>query len=356
MIASLLILALAAAEDGNLVRNSGFELLDGSRPASWDLYVAAKPGAKGALDGTVAYGGDYSVKLSTREPYETDPCNNWSQNITQDVSGETLVVTGHIKTEEADGAALWLQCWRADPLGVAHVSTTSSVNPMSGTNDWSTVEMNVRVPAGTDFVTLRCVLKGTGTAWFDDVAVTKREATPRPKPSEAKSGPEDQPSEANATPEAPAKDPSAEPQEDDSAPIPARQWVHVPGIPARNPDGTPKTIRTGREATIEAPSPPASDASTTEDLLRASEWMADTLEATRRTNTTMAGEMERLRAEVEELRELVRTLQSELRARAAAAAESDAIPAPAPPVPAPRLMERRVPVLVPYGYNMESLR
>lgn len=358
MIASLLIVALAAAEDGNLVRNPGFEMLDGARPASWDLYVASRPGAKGTLDGTVAYGGDYSVRLATLDPYDVDPCNNWSQNITRDVSGQTLVVAGHIKTEEATGAALWLQCWKADPLGVSHVSTTSSIHPMSGTNDWTSVEMTVHVPAATDFVTLRCVLKGTGTAWFDEITVTKKpETPPPPKPAEAKPGEEVKPLETGS-PSGPSAEAVTVPDGQAGAPepIPARQWAHVPGIPVKNSDGSPKEARTGRAATIEPPSPPASGAPPTEDLLRAGEWMADALETTRRTNRTMAREMERLRAEVEELRELVRTLGAELHARAATVDEEEQAPEPAPPVPAPRPMERRVPVLVPYGYNMESLR
>lgn len=48
--------------------------------------------------------------------------------------------------------------------------------------------MDVEVPEGTDFVTLRCVLKGAGTAWFDDLAVTRVEEE---KPKEADAAPTD---------------------------------------------------------------------------------------------------------------------------------------------------------------------
>ena len=33
--------------------------------------------------------------------------------------------------------------------------------------------MDVEVPEGTDFVTLRCVLMGTGSAWFDDISLIR---------------------------------------------------------------------------------------------------------------------------------------------------------------------------------------
>ena len=38
--------------------------------------------------------------------------------------------------------------------------------------------MEVPIPKGTDFVTLRCVLLGTGSAWLDDISVTRHGTTP----------------------------------------------------------------------------------------------------------------------------------------------------------------------------------
>ncbi|MCH7908751.1 MAG: hypothetical protein IIB38_03945, partial [Candidatus Hydrogenedentes bacterium] len=44
---------------------------------------------------------------------------------------------------------------------------------LSGTQDWTHVELDAEVPAGTDFIVVRCVLKGSGTAWFDAISVTE---------------------------------------------------------------------------------------------------------------------------------------------------------------------------------------
>jgi hypothetical protein len=51
------------------------------------------------------------------------------------------------------------------------VATTSDASPVSGTVDWTPVAMKVEAPKETDFVVLRCILKGSGTAWFDDLHV-----------------------------------------------------------------------------------------------------------------------------------------------------------------------------------------
>lgn len=51
------------------------------------------------------------------------------------------------------------------------VSSTSTDSPVYGTQDWSRVQMTVQVPQATEFVLLRCVLKGMGTAWFDQLRV-----------------------------------------------------------------------------------------------------------------------------------------------------------------------------------------
>lgn len=167
-----------AAWPDNLLGNPGFEVIDAGRPAQWDVFVLPQPGAEGGLDDEIAYQGRYSVRLHTPEPYEREPLNNWSQSIRADVAGKTLVVRGTIKAAGVTGAALWLQCWRRDPLCVCHVAATSTKAPVSGTTAWTPVEMDVSVPEGTDFVVLRCVLKGTGTAWFDDLSL--EEKVPQP--------------------------------------------------------------------------------------------------------------------------------------------------------------------------------
>lgn len=154
----------------NLLANPGFEDRSADLPARWDRFVQPKPGAVAELT-DVAHGGSYAVWLHTPDPYEKEPVNNWSQNIIADLGGKTLKVSGYIRVEEAKEAAIWLQMWRKRPWGVLGAESTSTDMPVYGTEAWQEVSMTVEVPTGTDFVTVRCVLLGTGSAWFDELSV-----------------------------------------------------------------------------------------------------------------------------------------------------------------------------------------
>lgn len=166
----LVILFAACASAENFLANPGFEDLAGDKPSGWDQFVQPMPGAAAALSDT-AHGGAYAVQLHIPTPYDKDPLNNWSQNLFGEFGGKTIRVSGFIRVEEATEAALLVQLWRKKPWGVIGAATTSTDMPVYGTQDWQEVAMEVPVPEGVDFVTLRCVLKGSGSAWFDDIAV-----------------------------------------------------------------------------------------------------------------------------------------------------------------------------------------
>jgi len=184
----LLFSANAPAE--NLLANPGFEDLAGDKPSSWDQFVQPMPGATAALSDT-AHGGAYAVQLHIPAPYDKDPLNNWSQNLFGEFGDKTLRVSGFIRVEEATEAAILVQLWRKRPWGVIGAATTSTDMPVYGTQDWQEVSMDVAVPEGVDFVTLRCVLKGSGTAWFDDLSVVLGEdAKPQEKAETPAKSPE----------------------------------------------------------------------------------------------------------------------------------------------------------------------
>jgi hypothetical protein len=115
--------------------------------------------------------------LHNPKAYEQEPFNNWSQNILLDVGGKELLVRGYIRTKDASEAAIWVQCGRRSPFAVLEAFTTSDKTPCFGTADWTPVEMRVVVPRSADFLTIRCMLKGRGTAWFDAISVTEGETS-----------------------------------------------------------------------------------------------------------------------------------------------------------------------------------
>jgi len=167
---SLCLMAVVAAS-GNLLVNPGFEAVIGNMPVRWDLFVMAQEGCYGEADENVHNEGRRSVKLHNETAYEKEPANNWSQSITTNLRNKELRVKGWIKTEAATEAALWLQCFQRSPLRILAFNSTGNPTPVYGDTDWTEVEMQVPVPNETDFVMLRCVLLGEGTAWFDGVSV-----------------------------------------------------------------------------------------------------------------------------------------------------------------------------------------
>ncbi len=165
---TLFMTAPVFSEGAGLVVNPGFEELSGDLPVRWKVFVMPREGVVGKLDRT-ALSGQYAIMLHTPLPYDKEPTNNWSQNIIADLGGKKLRLSGHIKTREATEAAIWVQCWRKRPLRLLKLVNTSADAPMYGTREWEEVTKEFTVPDNTDFLTVRCVLLGTGTAWFDDV-------------------------------------------------------------------------------------------------------------------------------------------------------------------------------------------
>jgi hypothetical protein len=100
----------AASGVENLVINPSFETVDADKPAHWNLFLLPQPGAAARLDTRYARDGRCAVMIHNPDTYPADPANNWSQNLSVDLAGKTFVVGGYIKTENATGAALWLQC------------------------------------------------------------------------------------------------------------------------------------------------------------------------------------------------------------------------------------------------------
>lgn len=176
--------ALAAAGD-NLLANPGFESVARDVPDQWSVYVMPHEGAFARAD-RGARTGDFAALLHTPIPYAQDPANNWSQNIAGDFGGKTLHASAWVRTESAGGAAIWVQCWRRDPLRLLHTASSSTRDPVRGTQDWREISMPVEVPAGTAFLTFRCVIQGSGSAWFDDARlVAAAQAPPGERPPAA---------------------------------------------------------------------------------------------------------------------------------------------------------------------------
>ena len=239
--------AILAQAPQDLLVNGGFEKLREQRPDRWDVFVApfpqasVSPAVPTARISTETHAGEYCAVLETPVPYPIEPYNNWSQNILGAYSGKRMRVSGWVKTENADGAALWVQCWQRTPLSVNHVANTGEESPIFGTTEWQEVSLEFEVPERTSFLTLRCVLRGAGKAWFDDVRLeeVKPEPVPEKSPEQELPTPPTLP-EVEAKEEAPAPEPEPE-----SAPVPEPVVEETP--PAEMVEVTPEELEPSPE-------------------------------------------------------------------------------------------------------------
>lgn len=206
MIVPAVLLSFAAwAQGGNLLSNPSFEdIAPDGRPVYWSAFVMPQAGAFAEAD-PLALDGDHAAMLHVPNRYETEPANNWSQVVVADIAERELVLTGEIRTEAVGEAALWLQCFARNPARVVAAATSSTAEFMSGTKDWTPVEIRLLAPPDTEFAVVRCVIKGRGSAWFDSLKLVSREEEdtelppfePAEEPLEVTLEPADQPEEAN---------------------------------------------------------------------------------------------------------------------------------------------------------------
>jgi hypothetical protein len=305
-------LAATAAPGDNLLRNPGFESVLIDRPDAWDVFVLPQEGAF-ARTAREAHSGDLAVLLHTALAYEKDPANNWSQNVEGDLAGTTLHAGAWIRTEEAGGAALWVQCWQRSPLKLLLTASTAQRDPVRGTQDWREISMPVDVPKGTAFITFRCVLTGTGSAWFDDAYLQSQAgaaATNAPAPKPAK-----------LAPASPAPVP---------APAPARP-VELPDETVAILDQMDQDLAALRDANL---------------------LLGEALDQVRAENRQLLEELKSVRAGLAGL-ESERAALTPATPQGTQAAAPEGDPAENPETP-PAAPARRVPILVPHGVDWRT--
>jgi hypothetical protein len=165
----------APNESDNLLRNPGFDDGDQGRPEGWAHFLAPADGAEAVWDETVHRSGKRSVMLHTENPYDQEVYNNWYQHVATVPPGRKLILSGYIRSNKVTDAAMWLQCWDESSQVLLRLVTTSLGYPICGTGDWTYVQTSVTPPPETAFVTVRCVIAGTGTAWFDDLRLAAQQ-------------------------------------------------------------------------------------------------------------------------------------------------------------------------------------
>jgi hypothetical protein len=150
-----------------------------SRPSAKDVVIKKYSGD--SLDGTIQLSGieidarvksegKGSLKISLTEPsvirlFETGD---------MDIEEATLVYQAKLRTEGIQGR-VYLEMW-CHFEGKGEFFSRGLDSPLSGTNNWTSMEIPYFLKAGEnpDNVKLNVVGEGSGTVWVDDIRLLKR--------------------------------------------------------------------------------------------------------------------------------------------------------------------------------------
>ena len=170
-----LIVALLATFIGvaSAQENAGFEDTEPFRGWSID---AEDDGV--TLDAAVAHAGTHSLRLSQLRP---DTMRVTQRISRQAISGNRIRLSGFVKTEVATGYA-GLAVRVEDPDGLLFIDSMRD-GGARGTTEWTRYELEAPFPADATDIFFGPILRGEGTAWFDDLAVEALDTATLSSPS-----------------------------------------------------------------------------------------------------------------------------------------------------------------------------
>jgi hypothetical protein len=173
----------------NLLKNSSFEQINGTVPSHWNVKaIGGEPNAKEeliGLDGTVAFEGHNSFKLSANA--DVGRFYTLSQEIetrgAMSLQVNAMVKAKGLKKEKGQkalaGITLTYYTKDRERFKTAQDFYDVRINVARFTaDDWTVLERAVRLPLGTWYVDVQCVLTVSGEIWFDNVEVDIPSAPP----------------------------------------------------------------------------------------------------------------------------------------------------------------------------------
>lgn len=166
----------AAAETPNLLGNPGFEDADANGGVGgWAPDAAGMASVAFARDAAVKRTGAASARIITGDA-ETYSWPAFSRKLDAQ-PGQCYAVEAYIRTQDVSKVA-YVAAEYLDAEG-ARVSFTAAGSVAGTSPDWTRVALKAQIPAGAVAMSVRLILHGKGTAWFDDVVVTRDEAAER---------------------------------------------------------------------------------------------------------------------------------------------------------------------------------
>jgi C-terminal processing protease CtpA/Prc len=133
------------------------------------------------LDGTVAHGGDRSLRLERSERGTTRVTQTISRGA---ITGDRILVSAYLKTTDISGgyAGLWLRVAGAED---ALYFDSMRDRGVARASPWTRYELQAPFPPEAEAVSFGPILRGVGTAWFDDFSVAGLRTADLPPPDPA---------------------------------------------------------------------------------------------------------------------------------------------------------------------------
>ena len=147
--------------------NGGFERGTGEMPASWQ---AKEIDPQHRI--TWARGEGRDGGRCVRVDVDPDARPSWVGAVRRQtgvVPGTRHRIEGWIRTRDVQGNAGWF-VHAGNTRNSQLLNRTSA--PVSGTTQWRAIAIEFTAPPEADSLTIGTVLRGTGTAWFDDVTIS----------------------------------------------------------------------------------------------------------------------------------------------------------------------------------------
>ena len=163
----VLLAASGAGAQENLAPNPGFEGADGAAPAFWEKRTGDDDARRLEWSDQIARSGKRSLQVTNRRA----EWSRWRTGHLCDLvarPGAPFAFSAWVKTEKVVGRAyLTLYFMAADGKMLTQLSSA----PLEGDRDWTPLRVTATAPAQPSYAMLYLEVDGTGTAWFDDVAL-----------------------------------------------------------------------------------------------------------------------------------------------------------------------------------------
>ncbi len=177
LIIFIFVLNLSNKNKSNLLINPGFEKGADNKVSSWTASIAGSAFWGGSReknifsrDDLTSHNGGFSVSINNRD-LNKGQLLSWRQSLSTFPEGEKLRLSGYIKTRDvsSDGAAALVLRGLKGLKEETLFATTSMSYDLTGTKDWTKVQIQGIVGGDTEELQVLCQLEGVGTVWCDDL-------------------------------------------------------------------------------------------------------------------------------------------------------------------------------------------